>query len=341
MSQHTGPSRGRSRRPGPKPPAGGASPPRTAARDAVAPTPDPPLDAPPSRLPATTSVLRSAESAFAVLVTGPAPLSLDAATVEAAGLGRCDMPMDRVRDRLLDRGVGYEVRDRVWTEVVDRARGGDPAWVIAAVGLCLPGLQRIAARLARTVPADQVPDVESELLAGFLSELKVIDTSSGRIAARLCWAAYRAADRYRSADPYRAGVVVPLADSAAPPRPWGHPDFVLSAAVADGVLTEYEAELIATTRLEAVTLDQLSTAWRLPRSTLADDRARAERRLVAHLTSSGRVTTRSRSGARPDSEDLDPDSQGARTSRPSDAPSDQRPTPQARDGEGDTAQPAA
>jgi hypothetical protein len=334
MPQQPGPSRRRTRR-------SKSTQPTTAARDVVRPATRPVAG---SRAPSSpASVLQAAGAAFAALVTGPAPLSLDAAAVEAAGLGGGVLPMDRVRDRLLDRSVGYEVRDRVWTAVVDRARTGDPAWVIAAVGLCLPGLQRIAARLARTVPADQVPDVESELLAGFLAELKVMDTSSGRVAARLCWAAYRAADRYRRADPARAGVVVPLADSAAPPRPWGHPDFVLSAAVADGVLTQYEAELIATTRLEAVTLDQLAAAWRLPRSTLADDRARAERRLVTRLTSTGRVTTRSRSRAWPDFEAADPDSQGARTSRPStsDAPSDQRLAPQASTGEDDTAQPAA
>jgi hypothetical protein len=149
-----------------------------------------------------------------------------------------------------------------------------------------------------------------------------VDASAGRVPARLYWAAYRAGDAYRHSVPARTDVVVPLTESAAPPKPWGHPDFVLTRAVTDGVLSGYEAELIGTTRLEDVTLDQLSTAWGLPRSTLADDRARAEDRLVTHLAATGKVTVRSRSGTTPDLAPSDPDSEGAQTFRPASASPD-------------------
>ena len=38
--------------------------------------------------------------------------------------------------------------------------------------------------------------------------------------------------------------------STMPPPPWGHPDFVLARAAAEGAITSAEAELIGATRLE-------------------------------------------------------------------------------------------
>jgi hypothetical protein len=260
------------------------------------------------------SPLDAAGTAFRLLVTGPRPLGLDGRTI--AGLPDRDLAMDEVADLLLQPGTGYAIRDRVWTLVVHRARELGPDWTIAAVGLALPRLRRIAAHMARSVPAGQVADLESELLTGFLTALRDLDPAPGRIAARLTWAAYRAADRYRNTGPARCGVVFPLAASVPPPRPWGHPDFVLAQAVADRVLSSYEAELIAATRLEAATLDDLARRWGLPRTTLSDDRARAEARLVRALHRAGKVTIRSRSAAVPDSEGPDPDSEDARASCP-------------------------
>jgi hypothetical protein len=91
-------------------------------------------------------------------------------------------------------------------------------WVIAAVGLALPGLRVATARLMRSFDGARA-DVEAEVLTGFLTAL-------------------------------RGG---------------------------------YEAELIARTRLERITLNGLAVAWKIPPSTLAADRAAAEQRLVAYL----------------------------------------------------------
>jgi hypothetical protein len=76
---------------------------------------------------------------------------------------------------------------------------------------------------------------------------------------------------------------VPLATSCPPALPWGHPDAVLHRAVTEGVVTGYEAELIARTRLERIALNDLAAVWKIPASTLAADRAAGEDRLVAYL----------------------------------------------------------
>ena len=101
-----------------------------------------------------------------------------------------------------------------------------------------------------------------------------------------------------------------------PPHPWGHPDFVLARAVAHGVLSGYEAELIAATRLEEATLTDLAQRWGLPRATLAGDRARAEARLVEALHQAGKVTIRSRIRSVPDSHGPGADSKDAQCSCP-------------------------
>ena len=239
-------------------------------------------------------LLDTVEDAFTVLATGPGALGLDRSLVP--GLPRRRMPMDEVRGLLLRPEADYPLRDRIWTVVVEAARHGQPSqagdrpgnknWRIVAVALGLPGLRRVAARLCAGLPADQVGDLESEMLTGYLAALQTIELSTGRIASRLCWAAYRAADRYRQGSPARSGVTIPMGGSMPPPRPWGHPDFVLARYVLDGLLSQYEAELIACTRLEGLTFEQLERRWRLPRTTLADDRARAEARLVPLLRAS-------------------------------------------------------
>jgi hypothetical protein len=72
-------------------------------------------------------------------------------------------------------------------------------------------------------------------------------------------------------------------EAAAPPRPWGHPDFVLAAAVNGGVITAAEAQLIGDTRLDGIRLEDAAAARGIRRNTLLARRSRAERRLVAGL----------------------------------------------------------
>jgi hypothetical protein len=308
----------------PSTPAGLTADPATEAGAGVDPS-GPAARTAPSAEP---SPLDAVGSAFTALVTGPRPLAVDGAAI-GAGLPVRLLDLDEVRSLLLHPATSYETRDLVWAHVVTRAKAGDPAWLIGAVGLGLPGLRRMAARLAARMPRYQVPDLEAEMLTGYLTALKAMELETGRIASRLCWAAYRAADRYRASDPARSGVVTPMAGSMPPPRPWGHPDFVLARAVTDGILSDYEAELIARTRLEHRTLNSLAAEWGLPVSTLADDRARAEDRLVEVLDPTrhsrpAKITDRSRSGTGPEISAQIPDSEDEGQAQA--APADPNPT---------------
>jgi len=71
--------------------------------------------------------------------------------------------------------------------------------------------------------------------------------------------------------------------STMPPPPWGHPDFVLARAVADGAITSTEAELIGSTRLEGVPLADAAAERDLSYQAAKKARLRAEHRLVAYL----------------------------------------------------------
>jgi hypothetical protein len=68
-----------------------------------------------------------------------------------------------------------------------------------------------------------------------------------------------------------------------PRPPVGHPDLVLAKAVACGVVTAGEAELIGATRLEETTLVDWADRHQMSRKACYEWRARAEARLVAAL----------------------------------------------------------
>jgi len=227
------------------------------------------------------------ESVFWSLCRGPSPLALPGGLF-APGRRR-PVRLVEARELLLWPGrMNPDARDVVWSLLVRRAQTGQSAWVVGAAGVLLPGLRRVADRLAPGYTGD-LDDLHAEVLAGFLTRLHGIDPDSGRLASRLCWAGYRAGAALRHRDDAAARRRGAGTDAAAPPRPWGHPDFVLAAAVAAGVLRAGEAELIGRTRLEGVRLDQAAAELRISRNALLLRRSRAERRLVAALRQ-GEVT---------------------------------------------------
>ncbi len=65
-----------------------------------------------------------------------------------------------------------------------------------------------------------------------------------------------------------------------PGMPWGHPDFVLAAAVRKGVLTPAQAGLIGRNRLEGVPLAQIAAEQGNSHAALCNRRKRAEKALT-------------------------------------------------------------
>jgi hypothetical protein len=228
--------------------------------------------------------LDAARSAFGWLVTGPEPLSVDGRGF--AGLPDRWVPLDEVRQRLLRRRCPQPVRDEVWAHLVGRSRaaigaaGG--AWTVGCVGVALPALTGIAATLTARFAGDP-RDIHAAVLAGFLGELPVIDLARPRIMLRLRWAAYRAGHACLRESLDAPTPSAQAFESPAPPAPAGHPDLVLARAVAAGVITPVEAELIGSTRLEAVSLAEAATRRGTGYEAAKKARQRAEQRLVAFV----------------------------------------------------------
>ncbi|MFC0112582.1 hypothetical protein [Kibdelosporangium aridum] len=217
-----------------------------------------------------------ARDSFALLVTGPRPLSLDGRTFP--GLPQRWLSLDEVRDFLLARKCPQSTSDAVWAYLVSQARSGAAQWIVGAVGVALPALISVAARFARRCPTDPT-DIHAEVLRGFLDALPTVDVDRPRIMLRLRWAAYRAGDAVLART---VAATKPPVVALARPRS-GHPDLLLAQAVAEGVLTETTADLIGSTRLEPISVQEWAARRGVSQWAAYKARRRAEIRLAAYL----------------------------------------------------------
>jgi hypothetical protein len=237
----------------------------------------------PSR-PAGTALrpLDSADASFRALTSGPRPLALHAALL-APGLPDRLVPLDELRALLLHPATGAAARNKVWAELVRRARSGPACWVVGLVGVAMPGLRRAAATLAARYRGDP-DDLQTEILTGFLAAMRALDPDDLDgipLASRLCWAAWRAGQAFACADARYAASRRDLPGSYdAPYMPWGHPDFVLAAAVTRGILSPAQAELIGRNRLEGIPLSQIAAETGISHSALCNRRKRAEKAIT-------------------------------------------------------------
>jgi hypothetical protein len=227
------------------------------------------------------SPLGIARAAFGLLTDGPGALRLDGRAYP--GLPDRALPLAEARALLLAPSCSRATRDAVWAELVHRSRTTGAAWTVAAVGMALPALSRMAADLCAAFAGDKA-DIQAELLRGFLTGLAMIDLEKPSVINRLRWHAYRAGhaairEALDAPTPFGAGF------ESTPPLPVaGHPDFVLARAVTDGAITQADAEVIGTTRLEDVSLREWADTHGLSYANARQVRSRAERRLLAWLT---------------------------------------------------------
>lgn len=225
--------------------------------------------------------LDTARGAFAAMVAGPDPLALDGD--EFPGFPARTVPLDEVRDRLLDRRCPVATRDAVWRHLLGRARRDGATWMVACVGVALPGLAASARWLAARYRGERV-DIHAAVLTGFVEALATVDTRDPGVWTRLLWQARRAGHAALAESLNAPIPSITVFESRAPRVPYGHSDLVLARAVGDGVLTPTEAELISATRLG----DETVTGWASNHDrsvhAVAKARERAEHRLRAYLT---------------------------------------------------------
>jgi hypothetical protein len=232
------------------------------------------------------SPLDQVEATLRLLCAGPEPLAVEGRRV-GAGFPRRRVLVVELASVLAHPSCGQEAKRRVWRLLVGGARGGQPAWVLAAVGVALPGLRRAASRLGHVRGR---ADVEADLLAGFLAAVGVVDTGRPGVCGRLVNAAHtHARSELRGREPAAAGEANFAPGSAVPPPPCGHPDVVLARAVRGGVITGVEAELIGATRLEDTTVAAWADVAGWTRKAAYERRRGAEARLVAAINT-GRLS---------------------------------------------------
>jgi hypothetical protein len=251
---------------------------------------------------------------FTVLCSGPRPVCLSGDTLGGRYRGRAVSLME-VQQTLL-RGIDYDTRDRVLAELVCRAWTGEP-WMTGVVGVLLPGLRAVIGPLTRARP-NWWDDLEAQALAGVLEALPRVRLDRGHTAASLIWAARRSADRLLAAEVRHTEMQVPV-DRTARDKPVerlrsslddpdgcdldgggegrtgelgaqralshdpGNPETVLNQALAEGVLTPAEVEVIAATRLARVPARTYAASLGCGLGSVRLKRYRAEQRLVAWL----------------------------------------------------------
>jgi hypothetical protein len=234
------------------------------------------------------------EESFALLCSGPSPLAIDGREVGPP------MPCRRVvltelRGVLLHPSTPYETRDRAMGVLVRRAQRLGGPWTVGLAGVLLPGLRAAVADLVRACP-EAAADLEAEVLVELIEALGNFDSDSERTASRLLWRAAQRARRRTVREQAAASGRLSTAPPDEPHRPWGHPDVVLAEAVAGGVLSPFEAEMIGETRLGGVPVAVWSAEVGWKPGSVRKERSVAERRLVEWINA-GKPTRESASDA--------------------------------------------
>src|SRR5262249_19797394 len=224
--------------------------------------------------------LDSVRETFALLVAGPRPLSVDGR--DFPGLPDRLVALDELRARLMARSCPAGTRGTVWAYLVAQSRRHGGAWTVGCVGVALPGLAHTAGWMAARYRGDRW-DVHAAVITGFLHGLATVDVAEPRIAHRLWWTARRAGLEAIAEALHAPLPVDPGFRSAPPPRPSGHPDFILADAVTTGVITTLEADLIGATRLEDVPVTVWAAGHGMTHWAAYKMRSRADQHLVGYL----------------------------------------------------------
>ncbi|WP_085916374.1 MULTISPECIES: hypothetical protein [Pseudonocardia] len=218
------------------------------------------------------------------LCTEPYPVTVDGSRI--AGVADREIPLGELRALLLDRSTGRPVRDAVWAHLIGRSRQEGATWTVACAGMALPMLAGAYRECVARVGGDG-EEIASAVVTGFLAELAAIDPGRPGLASALRWAALRAGLRTGRVTnsttallPDEAAAEV-AGESAGSVE--GHPDLVLAGAVAAGVLSYAEADLIGETRLQRVPLHVYATRHGVSVGAMTMRRLRAEARLAEHL----------------------------------------------------------
>ncbi|WP_042373008.1 hypothetical protein [Streptacidiphilus neutrinimicus] len=239
---------------------------------------------------------------FRALVERPLPLEMKTCDLGEEGLPEAPVDVVALRALLLHPRLGHRTRGAVWARLLELAtqkgREGED-WRLAAVGMALPGLTRVSLRWAKAlgeITAEQREEIQMIVLGGFWEQFTAMQHDGtwrrdpSRIPARLLWAAERAAraaltraSRVREAE-------VELERVPAPPAERVLPEQLLAFAVRKGIVSRRGARTVAWTRLEGMTMAEVTRLLGGSRESLFMLRTRTERKIAAAIAS-GRLSS--------------------------------------------------
>lgn len=188
------------------------------------------------------------------------------------------IPAEQLRAILLHPSMSHQARDVVMAEVV-RLAVAHEQWKTVLVGLLIPGLKRAGGRLTWNLPRDIGDDVGAELVVGVFEGLAA-GVGKTHIAARLLTYAIRRARRFIKAWRRNERTKEALDVSSVET---GNPEVVIELAYLEGIVSGYEANLIAATRVQGQSIQAIADETGIAEGTLRKRRNRAERKLRLSL----------------------------------------------------------
>jgi hypothetical protein len=220
------------------------------------------------------------ECTFRLLTSGPGPLALDAAIL---GLpAGTHVPLDRVREVLLERSAPNGARQAALAALLGRAKAEGGPWTVGLAGVLLFGLRAAVAPLCHVWPGRR-DDIEAEALAGLLEAVAATSPSRPGLGGRLVWLARNRAKALVRRELAEQARAEHHGAACAPTLPYGHPDLVLARAVAAGVVCPEDAALVGETRLGGARPEEAARALGIGRAAAYKRRRRAEAALARWL----------------------------------------------------------
>lgn len=223
------------------------------------------------------------ENAYEELASGPDKMTLDGK--EWPGFQEGPFQLSELASALMGPDSIEEYVDGIWAHLIQQTRWEDKQWTIICAGLAMPGL-RTATKRALFLAADRAlqPDIESAALVGFTAALRVMDTDQPHLCRKLCNQAYISARRVANDHVrYQTSQTSDTYESTMPTPQARHIDLLLAESVRAGAITVEEAEVIAATRFEKMTLSDVASSAGVHPSVMSRHRQRAESRLVAWI----------------------------------------------------------
>jgi hypothetical protein len=226
------------------------------------------------------SCLDLTEDQFCALSRRRVPVAIDGGRI-SGDLPAQHVGLEDLRVIMLKRRTSDQLKDAVWSHLVRMSRTQPDPWVIAAAGMMLPGLKKIAARMRGCYPYDAC-DLDSEIFAAFLDELGRLDPDQPAPHKRLYLAACRRGDQLCRRETRRASRFVQLPDGLADHRA-GNPDIALARAMLDGVVTARQAALVSRVHLDSAQRGDVARQLGMGRDLARRELTTAIRGLSAYL----------------------------------------------------------